>query len=269
MPVVESVARVPVTPEVAFAVSQTTGATRMRWDRFRRRQELLDGARPGQGVRTLTVQRFGLRMVSEYASYRPPTSVGMRMTAGPWFFEKLGGGWRFEPDGEGTRAIWRYNFTCRPRWLALPRRARRPGDPAARDRPPHRGFAVTAPTPSSWPRSAPLTLPAPPSCRHFRQMCTFSATVVGNGDSCGTARSARGRMSACASSGRLQSRRRGPRLDRHLGDDAGHQLSLITHDASALVNPDVPVFVDDVHDALSAWRRWGWKSCIRSPEPWV
>lgn len=119
MPVVESVARVAVPPEVAFAVSQTTGATRMRWDRFVRRQELLDGAvAAGKGVRTLTVQRFGLRMVSEYASYRPPTSVGMRMVAGPWFFERLGGGWRFEPDGDGTRAIWRYNFTCRPRWLA-------------------------------------------------------------------------------------------------------------------------------------------------------
>ena len=119
MPVVESVVHVPVPPATAFAVSQTTGEIRMRWDRFIRRQELLDGAtEAGQGVRTLTVQRFGLRMVSEYVSHRPPTSVGMRMLEGPWFFERLGGGWRFEPDGDGTRASWRYNFTCRPAWLA-------------------------------------------------------------------------------------------------------------------------------------------------------
>lgn len=32
-----------------------------------------------------------------------------------------------------------------------------------------------------------------------------------------------------------------------LGDDAGHQLSLLTRDASAATNPDVSVFVDDVH----------------------
>lgn len=36
-----------------------------------------------------------------------------------------------------------------------------------------------------------------------------------------------------------------------LGDDDGHQLSLMTADATAPVNPDVSVFVDDVHAALA------------------
>lgn len=36
-----------------------------------------------------------------------------------------------------------------------------------------------------------------------------------------------------------------------LGDDEGHQLSLITRDATASVAPDVSVFVDDVHAALA------------------
>lgn len=36
-----------------------------------------------------------------------------------------------------------------------------------------------------------------------------------------------------------------------LGDDDGHQLSVMTQDASAPVNPDVSIFVDDVHDALA------------------
>ncbi|GAB3193191.1 VOC family protein [Nesterenkonia suensis] len=34
-----------------------------------------------------------------------------------------------------------------------------------------------------------------------------------------------------------------------LADDAGHQLGLITRDASAPVNPEVSVFVDDVDEA--------------------
>lgn len=37
-----------------------------------------------------------------------------------------------------------------------------------------------------------------------------------------------------------------------LADDSGHQLSLMTADASAPVNPDVSVFVDDVHHAYAA-----------------
>ncbi|MCC2335415.1 type II toxin-antitoxin system RatA family toxin [Cellulomonas wangsupingiae] len=118
--IVESSVDVPVPPDVAFAVSQTTGATRLRWDPFIRRQSFLDGATvPAKGVRTLTHHRSGLRMVSEYVSYKPPTNVGMKMVEGPWFFAVMAGGWRFTPlpDG-GTRAVWRYSFTCRPAWLA-------------------------------------------------------------------------------------------------------------------------------------------------------
>ena len=130
MPVVESRCVVPVSVHVAFAVSQTTGATRLRWDPFIREQHFLGGALlPAKGVRTYTVQRFGLRMESEYVSYNPPSNVGMKMTKGSWFFERLAGGWRFSPvdgpvDGAdggadaGTLAVWRYNFACNPRWLA-------------------------------------------------------------------------------------------------------------------------------------------------------
>lgn len=62
-------------------------------------------------------------MVSQYVSYAPPRSVGMKMVRGPWFFERFAGGWRFEaapdgPDGTpATDAVWRYSFTVRPRWL--------------------------------------------------------------------------------------------------------------------------------------------------------
>lgn len=122
MPVVESRCTVPVPPATAFAVSQTTGDIRLRWDPFIRSQHLLGGATvPAKGVQTYTVQRFGLRMESEYVSYNPPSNVGMKMTKGSWFFQRLAGGWRFTPledDPECTLAVWRYNFTCKPRWLA-------------------------------------------------------------------------------------------------------------------------------------------------------
>ncbi|MBO9627428.1 MAG: SRPBCC family protein [Microbacterium sp.] len=121
MPVVSAQAVVPVDPDTAFAVSQTSGDIRRRWDPFISEQRFLDGAdAAGKGVRTYTRQRLGFAMVSHYVSYAPPTNVGMVMERGPWFFEKLGGGWRFTPapDGDGTLAVWKYNFSCRPRWLA-------------------------------------------------------------------------------------------------------------------------------------------------------
>ncbi|MGF1647124.1 MAG: type II toxin-antitoxin system RatA family toxin [Kineosporiaceae bacterium] len=118
MPQVTAEVTVPVTPAVAFAVSQTTGAVRLRWDPFIRSQRFLDGAqRPGKGVQTLTRARVGLSMISLYVSYRPPTSVGMTMVRGPWFFAAFGGGWRFTPEGGGTRAVWKYTYTIRPGWL--------------------------------------------------------------------------------------------------------------------------------------------------------
>lgn len=122
MPRVSAEAWVPLPPEHAFAVSQTTGELRLRWDPFIRRQHLVDAAAPAVGVRTFTRARLGPAMVSRYVSYRPPTSVGMTMDSGPWFFASFGGGWRFTPERrggvDGTRASWKYTFSTRPSWLS-------------------------------------------------------------------------------------------------------------------------------------------------------
>jgi len=108
---------VPVPPDLAFAVSQTTGELRLRWDPFIRHQHLIEASVPAKGVRTLTRARVGPTMISEYVSYRPPTSVGMTMVKGPWFFASFGGGWRFTPEEGGTRAVWKYTYSIRPSWL--------------------------------------------------------------------------------------------------------------------------------------------------------
>ncbi|MEU5550365.1 SRPBCC family protein [Micromonospora sp. NPDC047793] len=120
MPVVEAVAVVPVPPNLAFAISQTTMPVRRRWDPFVRSQHFVDGAvRPDKGVRTFTRSRHGFSMVSEYVSYAPPTTVGMKMVRGPWFFEMFAGGWRFAPAAEPGHSVatWRYHFRCRPALL--------------------------------------------------------------------------------------------------------------------------------------------------------
>jgi Polyketide cyclase / dehydrase and lipid transport len=121
MPVVEAAVVVPVPPDVAFAVSQTTAPVRYRWDPFVREQRFLDGAtRPGKGVRTFTRSRHGFTMISQYVSFAPPTNVGMKMLRGPWFFDMFAGGWRFAAAEElpgHTLATWRYSFRCRPALL--------------------------------------------------------------------------------------------------------------------------------------------------------
>ncbi|MEP6666309.1 MAG: hypothetical protein ABJA81_07680 [Nocardioidaceae bacterium] len=70
MPVVSVEVVVRVTPDLAFAVSQTTGEVRLRWDPFIREQHLMDGAtRPGKGVRTFTRSRHGFSIVSRYVPH--------------------------------------------------------------------------------------------------------------------------------------------------------------------------------------------------------
>lgn len=121
MPQVVAQAWVPVAPSTAFAVSQTTGATRLRWDPFIRSQHFVDAEHAAKDVLTFTRARLGLSMTSRYVSYRPPTSVGMTMERGPWFFATFGGGWRFEAASrngvDGTQTVWKYTYAIRPRWL--------------------------------------------------------------------------------------------------------------------------------------------------------
>jgi hypothetical protein len=118
MPQVRAERLIHLDPDTAFALSQTTGSFRLKWDPFISGQHFLGGATSaGKGVRTRTRSRLGLTMISEYVSYAPPKNVGMTMISGPWFFGNFGGGRRFTADGGGTRAVWKYTFSCRPALL--------------------------------------------------------------------------------------------------------------------------------------------------------
>ncbi len=65
MPQVTAEIFVPLEPAVAFAVSQTTGPIRLRWDPFLRHQYFLDGGPPPtRGVHTYSRARLGPRMIS-------------------------------------------------------------------------------------------------------------------------------------------------------------------------------------------------------------
>ncbi|MHA7268267.1 SRPBCC family protein [Arthrobacter sp. HLT1-20] len=118
MPQVIAERTVRLDPSTAFELSQTTGAFRLRWDPFIHSQQFQDGATvAAKGVRTRTRSRMGLLMISEYVSFVPGKNVGMKMVAGPWFFANFGAGWRFAESDGGTRLVWKYTFTCKPRFL--------------------------------------------------------------------------------------------------------------------------------------------------------
>lgn len=118
MPRIEARHFVPVDVATAFAVSQTHGTARIEWDPFIHSQHLIDADEPAKGVRTATVSRHRLKMVTEYVSFREPTQVGMKMVEGPWFFASFGSGWAFTEVDGGTEATWRYTFAVKPKWLS-------------------------------------------------------------------------------------------------------------------------------------------------------
>jgi hypothetical protein len=119
MPRIEASAVIPVSIDIAFALSQTYGEVRYRWDPFVREQHLLNGAtRAASGAQTYTQSRHRLSMVSQYQAFKPPTHVGFKMVKGPWFFASMSGGWNFTAETPtSTQAVWRYNFVCRPKWM--------------------------------------------------------------------------------------------------------------------------------------------------------
>jgi hypothetical protein len=114
----EHVGHLTAPPDVVFALTQDY-ARRLIWDPFLSRAELLGGATtPAVGVRAWCVAKGGIGMETEYVTFAPPRLAAVKMTRGPWPIESFGGAWEFAPDGDGTLAMFRYQFRIRPRWLA-------------------------------------------------------------------------------------------------------------------------------------------------------
>ena len=89
---------------------------RLDWDVFLSEARLVDATQAGKGVRAWCVDRSGRGMETEYVSFDPPNRVAVRMTQGPWYFERFAGAWIYEDDPAGTRVIFRYHLQT-PRWL--------------------------------------------------------------------------------------------------------------------------------------------------------
>jgi len=118
MPIVECSATVGGPIADIFDLSQSY-ELRLDWDPFVKEQHPVDGtSRPDKGVQTHTKSRHGLVMISEYLTFRRPTLVGMKMIKGPPIFSLFSASWRFvEIDPGRTEVVFRYNFSCRPKFL--------------------------------------------------------------------------------------------------------------------------------------------------------
>jgi ribosome-associated toxin RatA of RatAB toxin-antitoxin module len=117
MPVVEDSIIIKGSPESLFALCQDY-ALRLKWDPFLREMRFIDAQQAAVGVQVWVRAWNGLTMQVEYITLRPPHVVAMKMTKGPFFFEKFAGSWLFSAaEGGATNVLFRYSFTTRWRWL--------------------------------------------------------------------------------------------------------------------------------------------------------
>jgi hypothetical protein len=114
MPVIEGSIVIDAPAAGLFALSQDY-TLRRRWDPFVREMRFLDGAvEAGKGVRVWVRAWTGLTMEVEFTSFRPPTSVAMKMCRGPWFLGQFAGTWLFRALASGgTEVTFRYSVTAR------------------------------------------------------------------------------------------------------------------------------------------------------------
>ena len=101
-----------------FALTQDY-SRRLEWAPYLREARLVGNAREaGVGVKAWCVARSGLGMETVYLSYKPPQTVAIQMTRGPWFLQRFAGSWEFEEVSPlQTRVTFRYNVLARPAWL--------------------------------------------------------------------------------------------------------------------------------------------------------
>ena len=119
MPTIAASLITAVSSETAFDAAHDY-AKRKAWDPFIRSYRFLDCEKPENlkvGDRVWARAHNGLTMTVRYETIQRPRLVAMQMTRGPWFFRKFTGVWRFTPEAEGTRILFRYGFEIRRTFL--------------------------------------------------------------------------------------------------------------------------------------------------------
>jgi len=70
--------------------------SRLKWDTFLQRADLLDGATTaGLGVKAYCQAKSGIGMVTEYVSFLPPKVTAIKMTSPSPIFKSFLGSWTF------------------------------------------------------------------------------------------------------------------------------------------------------------------------------
>ncbi len=100
--------------EVVFEYTQDY-TTRLNWDTFLRKADLMDGApTAAKGVQAYCEARNGLGMVTEYITFNRPKATAIQMTKGPYMFSTFLGSWTFKAlDPQKTEVIFLYSFKLR------------------------------------------------------------------------------------------------------------------------------------------------------------
>jgi ribosome-associated toxin RatA of RatAB toxin-antitoxin module len=118
VPVIEANIDIRARDEDVFDLAQDYGL-RLEWDPFLSEMKFRDDASEAAvGVKVWVRAKNGLTMEVVYITLERPRSVAMKMIAGPRFFERFAGTWRFDAiTADRTRVTFRYNFETRWSWL--------------------------------------------------------------------------------------------------------------------------------------------------------
>jgi hypothetical protein len=95
---------------------------RLEWDTLLSHASIVDGSHEAAvGVRTLCIGRghnvAGFGMETVYISFDRPSAAAVRMTRGPWFIAQFAASIRHIAVGSGSRVIYKFNITGRPKLL--------------------------------------------------------------------------------------------------------------------------------------------------------
>lgn len=95
--------------EKTFSISQDYSC-RLKWDPFLSSAKLI-GAEPNVGAQAECISKFGVGMLVEYVSFKPPKVAAVKMVRGPIFLKSFAASWNFESmESNLSKVTFCYNF---------------------------------------------------------------------------------------------------------------------------------------------------------------